>query len=250
MKEGVSIKGGAIVTRKRLQGGILVHVKGKNGEQGEKGENAVLVINWKGVWTAGTYAKDDFVVAPDNNGYICISDSTTQQPALVATDWRVMNKGGVNGTHGINGKDGKDGTNGKDGKDGANGTNGKSAFELAVEGGYTGNEAQFKAELVNMWFFSNTNVVSTMASLPISKMNIVVFATSATAWSFASIPPEGSLFQILLKSLSYSDFVQAIPNTGSWSDKNETTVTVKAGSFVELSCWYIDSKYIVIIREP
>lgn len=45
------------------------------------------------------------------------------------------------------GDKGADGLDGKDGKDGVNGTDGKSAYEQAVEGGYTGTQAQFNEEL-------------------------------------------------------------------------------------------------------
>ena len=78
---------------------------------------------------------------------------------------------GKNGTNGTNGTDGKDGTscvvkpfdggfkvlcagdsvgvlvNGVDGTNGSNGTNGKSAYELAVEAGFEGTEAQWLAAL-------------------------------------------------------------------------------------------------------
>ena len=48
---------------------------------------------------------------------------------------------GEAGINGVNGKDGVDGKDGKDGKDGApgkDGANGKSAYELAVENGFSG----------------------------------------------------------------------------------------------------------------
>ena len=42
---------------------------------------------------------------------------------------------------------GKDGVDGKDGKDGVDGQNGKSAYELAVEGGYQGTQAEWLESL-------------------------------------------------------------------------------------------------------
>lgn len=42
------------------------------------------------------------------------------------------------------------GADGKDGKDGAAGAAGKSAYQYAVEGGYTGTEEDFKAQLANL----------------------------------------------------------------------------------------------------
>lgn len=55
-------------------------------------------------------------------------------------------KSGTNGPNGKNGERGKDGVNGVNGNDGKNGTdgaNGKSAYEVAVEAGYTGSETNF-----------------------------------------------------------------------------------------------------------
>ena len=46
------------------------------------------------------------------------------------------------------GENGEDGADGKDGADGADGADGKSAYEIAVENGYTGTEGQFGAALV------------------------------------------------------------------------------------------------------
>ena len=56
---------------------------------------------------------------------------------------------GKDGTNGLNGKDGANGKDGKDGKDGANGTNGqdgidgKSAYQIWLDNGNTGTEADF-----------------------------------------------------------------------------------------------------------
>ena len=57
--------------------------------------------------------------------------------------WLASLKGadGTNGTNGVNGADGADGT------DGENGADGKSAYEIAVEHGYTGTESQWLASL-------------------------------------------------------------------------------------------------------
>lgn len=58
-------------------------------------------------------------------------------------------KDGINGTDGKDGADGrdgidgKDGTDGKDGRDGVDGQNGLSAYEVAVENGFTGSEEEW-----------------------------------------------------------------------------------------------------------
>ena len=64
------------------------------------------------------------------------------------SDWLESLKGadGLSGKDGINGVDGKDGIDGRDGVDGQNGTNGKnglSAYEVAVENGFTGSEEEW-----------------------------------------------------------------------------------------------------------
>lgn len=65
-------------------------------------------------------------------------------------------KDGINGTDGVDGKDGADrrngvdGRDGRDGADGQNGTdgeNGLSAYELAVQNGYTGTEKEWLSSL-------------------------------------------------------------------------------------------------------
>ena len=70
-------------------------------------------------------------------------------------EWLASLKGadgaaGVNGTHGQDGKDGINGTNGADGtpgQDGADGTDGKSAYQLALDAGYSGTLAQWLTSL-------------------------------------------------------------------------------------------------------
>ena len=53
----------------------------------------------------------------------------------------------LQGANGKNGADGKDGADGEDGVDGANGANGKSAYELAVEQGFEGDEDEWLESL-------------------------------------------------------------------------------------------------------
>jgi len=109
---------------------------------------------------------------------------------------------------------------------------------------------QFAQMPTSLAFLTGVLTRTTMASMPITNAHILVSATVATAWSWATIPAAGQMFHILLKNTGSSDFTQPIPNAGSWDSNNEATVVVKAGSYVELSCWYVDSKYIVIVREP
>jgi len=106
----------------------------------------------------------------------------------------------------------------------------------------------------DLTFFLGVNLANTMASMQISKRNIHVSASGATVWSFASQPALGREFHVILKNTSGSDFTQPVPNSGNWIAP-EATVSVKAGSFVELNCLFsgsslLDAKYIVKIGEP
>ena len=64
-------------------------------------------------------------------------------------EWLASLKG-ADGAAGTNGQDGQDGVNGADGADGAagrDGADGKSAYEIAVENGYSGTQAEWLASL-------------------------------------------------------------------------------------------------------
>jgi len=68
------------------------------------------------------------------------------------TEWLASLKGadGINGKDGTDGKNGADGINGADGKDGTNGkdgANGLSAYEIAVQHGFTGTETEWLESL-------------------------------------------------------------------------------------------------------
>ena len=61
--------------------------------------------------------------------------------------------------NGSKGNDGAPGADGKDGVDGQNGANGKSAYQYAVDGGYTGTEAEFATKLAAEKF-ANPNALT------------------------------------------------------------------------------------------
>lgn len=61
-------------------------------------------------------------------------------------EWLASLKG-ADGAAGANGQDGQNGVNGTNGADGADGANGKSAYEIAVENGYSGTQAAWLASL-------------------------------------------------------------------------------------------------------
>lgn len=65
---------------------------------------------------------------------------------------------GPQGPEGPAGPQGIQGLLGNDGKDGTNGTDGKSAYEHALDGGYTGTEAEFATLLANVLNKQNISI--------------------------------------------------------------------------------------------
>lgn len=106
------IDGGVVITdvKSTEEGVSLVMSDGnsyliKNGENGEKGADAVV---WE-IGADGFWYKDG-----------------------VKTDFVAVGKDGADGKDGANGADGKDGQNGTNGKDGQNGTNGKDGKDADI----------------------------------------------------------------------------------------------------------------------
>ena len=92
---------------------------GRDGADGQPGENG----------TDG-YSPTANVTQTDSGATITITDKNGTTTATVT-----------------NGKDGADGNPGADGSPGKDGVDGKSAYKYAVDGGYTGTEAEFAAKL-------------------------------------------------------------------------------------------------------
>lgn len=92
---------------------------GRDGADGQPGENG----------TDG-YSPTANVTQTDNGATITITDKNGTTTATVT-----------------NGKDGADGNPGADGRPGNDGADGKSAYQYAVDGGYTGTEEEFAAKL-------------------------------------------------------------------------------------------------------
>ena len=85
--------------------------------------------------------------------FIALSDEARQKLIL---DIAEAGKDGINGKDGrdgLDGKDGADGVNGKDGrdgvdgKDGRDGVDGKSAYEIAVDNGFSGTVSEWLSSL-------------------------------------------------------------------------------------------------------
>lgn len=80
-----------------------------------------------------------------NDRFMVIDDGKARQlPLGVFQTWLLAN---VQGEQGDEGLAGRDGTNGKDGVNGKDGKDGLSAYQVAVNGGYVGTQAQWLASL-------------------------------------------------------------------------------------------------------
>lgn len=118
-----------------IRGGVgLQGIQGDPGEKGEDGKNAGGV-NFKGVVsaqnqlpTAGNINADAYFVV---------------QNLFVWNDTQWVDCGSFQGLQGEKGDPGDKGETGEDGKDGNDGAAGKSTYQIAVDQGYVGTEAQW-----------------------------------------------------------------------------------------------------------
>ena len=143
----------------------LASLKGDRGEKGETGETGAKgdgadALRVKGELTTEEDLPEDAVVgdsyivrgnmfALSTGGWIDLGRFTGMNAYQLAVQEGFI--GGIDawllslkGTNGTNGRDGTNGDNGEDGKDGTNGTDGEdgaSAYAIAVENGFVGNEA-------------------------------------------------------------------------------------------------------------
>lgn len=110
---------------------------GKDGAGGQPGENG-----------ADGYSPTANVTQNDNSATITITDKNGTTTATVT-----------------NGKDGADGNPGADGSPGKDGADGKSAYQYAVEGGYTGTEAEFAALIASPGAYPVVDMTADTAEL-------------------------------------------------------------------------------------
>jgi len=103
--------------------------KGEQGPQGLPGEAAVANIQYKGLWAPGTFVKNDCVIAlTDGNSYVCVAESTTQEPGIDGNDdwslWVMKGPAGPQGAQGVQGYQGQQGQQGIQGIQGPAGSAG------------------------------------------------------------------------------------------------------------------------------
>ena len=134
----------------------IASIKGPTGEKGidgVKGKSAYEVAVEEGFvgtvaeWLLSLKGKDGLTGPNGKSAY-----QVAVQDGFVGTEveWLASLKGkdGNDGVKGNPGNDGAKGADGKDGKDGNTGANGKSAYQVALDGGFVGTEAQWLLSLV------------------------------------------------------------------------------------------------------
>ena len=124
-------------------------VQGIQGPPGDKGEDGSS-FTVKGMYATLDALKAAHATGAEGDAYIVGSENTN-----VVYIWDVdavgwVNVGPIQGPQGPQGPQGIQGVQGVQGVPGVSGKDGKSAYQTAVEGGYSGTETAFNAALVAM----------------------------------------------------------------------------------------------------
>lgn len=124
-------------------------VQGIQGPPGDKGEDGSS-FTAKGMYATLDALKAAHPTGSDGDAYIVGSENTN-----VVYIWDVdavgwVNVGPIQGPQGPQGPQGIQGVQGVQGVPGVSGQDGKSAYQTAVEGGYSGTETAFNAALVEL----------------------------------------------------------------------------------------------------
>lgn len=107
-----------------------------------------------------------------------------------------------------------------------------------------------KSNLDNLSFYLGVNTVTTLVGLPVDKRSIVANITSAQDPSLSAALTPGRELYIRIYNNSGNPITQPIPNTGNFVSMNGTSVSIPAGSFIEMSIWaYADNSYSIRIGE-
>ena len=107
-----------------------------------------------------------------------------------------------------------------------------------------------KTNLDNLSFYLGVNTVTTLVGLPVDKRSIVANITAAQDPSLSAALTPGRELYIRIYNNSSSPITQPIPNTGNFVSMNGTSVSIPAGSFIEMSIWaYADNSYSIRIGE-
>lgn len=136
---------------------FMLGCAGKDGAAGANGRDGV--DGTPGIGTPGQGGQNGHSIVANSRvatALECVASAGTAVDFYLDLDGSLnfsagdLLQAGVVACNGINGQDGQDGEDGEDGDDGIDGTNGqdgKSAYEIAVENGFVGTEAEWLASL-------------------------------------------------------------------------------------------------------
>ena len=171
---------------------------GANGQDGKDGQDGVNGQDGKdgkdGV--NGQDGKSAYQIAVDNGFVGTEAEWLTSLQGADGKDGTNGQDGkdGQDGVNGQDGKDGKDGINGQDGKDGVNGQDGKSAYQIAVENGFVGTEAEWLSSL------KGTNGISIQQIEMLLTNEMKITMTDGTTYIVPTTPCEHSYTAVQVPS--------------------------------------------------
>ena len=146
----------------------------------------------RGEYNEATQYHELDIVSYQGSSYLVLSDVIGVTPVEGDEHYQVLAKKGDQGAQGIQGPAGPEGPQGPAGvagPAGPQGTPGKSAYEIAVENGFTGNENDFNDALTNV-----TVSVDKVQAFPQQVVAVAAWAedTTQTDYGFrAAVPLEG-----------------------------------------------------------
>ena len=107
-----------------------------------------------------------------------------------------------------------------------------------------------KTNLEDLSFYLGVNTVTSLTDLPVTRRSIVANLDTASSLSLYDVLTAGRELYIRIYNNSSSEITQPIPNTGNFVSMNGTSVTIPAGSFIEMSIWaYGTQTYSIRIGE-
>jgi hypothetical protein len=96
----------------------------------------------------------------------------------------------------------------------------------------------FTASYKTLLDFVGSQTVTTLVNIPVTKSVVYASINSNQALSMNGQVPQGRCIHVLVKSSSASAVTIAIPNAGTYSPDNETSLTIDAQGRAELNVMY------------
>ena len=148
-------------------------------------------------------------------------DGGTNIVTVTKTDGTTSTFSVRNGSKGSTGPAGADGKDGADGAAGPAGADGKSAYQIAVEGGYSGTEAEFNAALVDLP--SHIANKQNPHGVKAAQVGAIPASAKGAASGVASLGTDGKVPESQLPEISAVKTYTATIGT-TWTENEDTGV--------------------------